>query len=56
MIYAADFETATTEPTYVWAWGVESLDEENFQCGTDIESFFILWVHVRVEQYFTFII
>lgn len=40
MIYAADFETATTEPTYVWAWGVEPLDEETFQYGTDIESFF----------------
>lgn len=40
MIYAADFETATTEPTYVWAWGMESLQEEEFQYGTDIESFF----------------
>lgn len=39
MKYVADFETITTEPTRVWAWGIAGIDSEEFSHGKDIESF-----------------
>lgn len=37
--YAADFETITTSPTRVWAWGISSIEDGDFSYGTDIEGF-----------------
>ena len=39
--FTADFETATwkDDETWVWAWAVSEIGEENFEYGTDIESF-----------------
>lgn len=42
VIYSADFETITTEPTRVWLWGIVDIsdpDNNVMEWGTDIESF-----------------
>lgn len=42
VIYSADFETKTSEPTWVWSWGVINItdpDESPLEWGTEIESF-----------------
>lgn len=41
-MYSADFETKTTEPTRVWAWGVIDISDPDYnglEYGTDMESF-----------------
>lgn len=38
-MYAADFETATKEPTYVWAWGLLNVDTGVYTTGCTISEF-----------------
>lgn len=42
VVYSADFETKTTEPTRVWSWGtidISNPDENELEYGIDMESF-----------------
>lgn len=38
-IYCADFETTTTSPTRVWAFGIKDLAGKRYNCGGSIEEF-----------------
>lgn len=38
-MYAADFETSTSEPTYVWAWGLLNVDTGVYKTGCTIDEF-----------------
>jgi hypothetical protein len=49
--YVADFETVTTAPTRVWAWGVLEIGRSRMTYDTSIETFFE-WVKgkYKIEQ------
>lgn len=51
--YSFDFETVVNlEKTRVWLWGAINLDNEDFEYGTDIDSFIKSFCTINCKGYF----
>lgn len=50
-IFVADFETNNSiDDCRVWAWGIESLEKDNFDFGINIEGFFKHIINNKIKQ------
>lgn len=49
LILAADFETETTAPTYVWSWGAMSVGDKSYAHGNNMQSFIKYIIEVNPE-------